>query len=101
MEASERLVQCPLSPFNYVCQALASPLDLSEDFLSFGFPDVSLRRQVAFVQIAEDRVLQFLHAGETAGQHNLLAEVAEEALYQIQPGTAGWGEMEMKAGMLF
>src|SRR5207253_501703 len=96
---TETLVWCPLSPFNYFVQALARTFYLRQDFLSRCFPDVALGCQVAFGQITEDRLFEFLHAAEAARQHNVLAQVAEKSLYQIQPRAARRGEVQMKARM--
>src|SRR6185437_9122689 len=87
------LVQCPLSPFNYFVQALARSFDLCQDFLSRCFPDVAFGGEVALAEIAEDCVFEFLDAAETAGQHNILTQITEEALHQIQPRAAGRSEM--------
>src|SRR5829696_6052730 len=38
-----------------------------------------------------------LHAAKTARQHDVLAQIPEEALHQIKPGGGGWREMQVKA----
>jgi hypothetical protein len=54
-------------------------LDLSQDLLSFGSPDVTLRIEVMLSEVLHNSVNQLAHAPEAAGQDRLLAQVSEEA----------------------
>jgi hypothetical protein len=99
--SSHPLVQCPLSSFNYFVQTLARQFDLGQDFFPFRFPDIALWCQVALAQVTQDRVLEFLHAGEAPRQDNILAQVPKETLHQIQPRATRRREVEVKPGMLF
>src|SRR5215469_18591824 len=47
-----------------------------------------------------DGPFQFGHGIKTTASDSLLADDAEPALDQVQPRRAGWGEVQMKFGML-
>ena len=81
--SARQLVQCPLSPFNYLVQAFAGSFDLGEDFFAGCFPDIAFWCQIAIAEITEDRVFEFLYAGEATGQDHILTQIAEEALHQV------------------
>ena len=49
------------------------------------------------VDIVVDRQEQFVHVAKDAASEALVREVAEEALHHIQPRTAGWREVHLKA----
>jgi hypothetical protein len=54
-------------------------LDLSQNLLSFGSPDVTLGIEVMLGEVLHNSVNQLAHAAEAAGQDRLLAQVSEEA----------------------
>jgi hypothetical protein len=54
-------------------------LDFSEDFLPFGFPNISLRVEIALREIGLYGRHQIAYAGEAAVANTIDGQVAEEA----------------------
>ena len=65
---------------------LPGSLDLRQNLLSFGPPDVPLGVEIMPGEVLHDRVDQLAHAAKAAGQDRLLVQVSEEAFDQIHPG---------------
>jgi len=76
---------------------LARTLDLCQDVGALCAPAVRLGIEVALRQIDLDGQGRIAHAAETAFGDRLLAEVAEEALDQVEPGTGRGHEVHVKA----
>ena len=64
-------------------------------------PDEGLGVLVPVGEEASDGAFQLGNAGETAAPNRLLADDAEPAFDQIEPGGAGRGEVQMKARVVF
>src|SRR5215469_14857353 len=74
-------------------------LDLAQDVLALGMPDVSLGIFVALSEKGDNRIRQFADCGETP-RGDEVGEIAKEALDQIQPRRGGGGEVHVEARML-
>ena len=88
-----------LSRYLLLGHDLASALNLAQNLLALGLPDIALRLFVAGCKVVDDRVGQFLDGGE-ATVRDPVSQVTKEALDQIEPGGRGRREMHMEAGML-
>ena len=66
-------------------ESVPGSLDLAEDFLSLGFPNVSFRVQIALRGISFYRGNQLAYAGETAVANTIDCQVAEEAFDEVHP----------------
>jgi hypothetical protein len=76
------LVRCLLNnsyKFSFAKGRFPGSLDLSENLLSFGSPDVTLGIEVMLGEVLHNSVNQLARAAEAAGQDRLLAQVSEEA----------------------
>ena len=76
------LVHCLLNNsdiFIFAKGRFPGSLDLSQNLLSFGSPDVTLGIEVMLGEVLHNSVNQLAHAAEAAGQDRLLAQVSEEA----------------------
>jgi hypothetical protein len=63
----------------------AGAQELGEDVLALGVPDVAFGGEVALGEVGLDGVDELAHAGEAALAHDLLGEIAEQALDQVEP----------------
>src|SRR5215471_14578603 len=80
--SSALLVRCLLNNsdiFIFAKGRFPGSLDLSQNLLSFGSPDVTLGIEVMLGEVLHNSVNQLAHATEAAGQDRLLAQVSEEA----------------------
>jgi hypothetical protein len=78
----DMLVRCLLNNsdiFIFAKGRFPGSLDLSQNLLSFGSPDVTLGIEVMLGEVLHNSVNQLAHAAEAAGQDRLLAQVSEEA----------------------
>src|SRR5207249_4228831 len=48
--------------------------------------------------VLADGSLQLLHAAEHAASNSLVGDFGEPAFHQVDPGTVGGGEVDMKSG---
>ena len=78
---------------------MAPSFDGGEDFIWAGGPDEGLRIEVGLVDEAKDGGLQLGDGSEDAALETPARELGEEALYRIEPGGRGRGEVEGPAGM--
>jgi hypothetical protein len=82
VQKHRRLVFCLLNNsdiFVFSKGHFPGSLDLRQDRLSFGFPDVTLGIEIVLGEVLHNSVNQLAHAAETAWQDRLLAQVSEEA----------------------
>src|SRR6202011_705299 len=94
------LVRCLLNNsdiFIFAKGRFPGSLDLSQNLLSFGSPDVTLWIEVMLGEVLHNSVNQLADAAEAAGQDRLLAQVSEEAFDQVHPGRTGGRKMQLKA----
>ena len=73
---------------------MAPSFDGGENFIWAGGPDEGLRIEVGLVDEAKDGGLQLGDGSEDAALETPARELGEEALYRIEPGGRGRGEME-------
>ena len=74
-------------------------LDLAQDVLALGAPEVAFGGFVVFSEKADDRVGQFADRGE-ALLGDEVGKIAKEAFDQVEPGRGGGSEVHVEAGML-
>src|SRR5690606_15092513 len=65
-----------------------------------GVPGESFGVVVVRVDVVHDGVLEFVHAGEDAAADALGGDLGKPALDEVEPGSAGGGEVHVEAGML-
>lgn len=73
--------------------------DFGEDLVDGSRPDERARFVVPVFDIPRDGVNEFFHAADREALQLALAQLAEEALDQIEPGGRGRQEVEMDARM--
>src|SRR5262249_61432209 len=74
-------------------------LDLAQDVLALGVPDVSLGIFVALSEKGDNRIRQFADRGETL-RSDEVGEIAKEALDQIQPRRGSGSKVHVETRML-
>lgn len=75
--------------------------DLCDDLISFGGPDERLGSLIVLLNVVHDCLNQLLDATERAASDAVVGDFAKPAFDQIQPGTAGGREMDVKSSMPF
>ena len=81
-------------------ECVPGALHLFQNVAGFGGPNIRLGLAVVLADVVLDGLLQFPHIVKDAAAHALVGEIAEEALYLVEPGGTGGSEMQVEARML-
>jgi hypothetical protein len=80
---------------------LFRPSDLFEDFARRLCPDEGFRVGIVVLWEFHDGALEISDALKRAAADTVSGDLGEEALEHVEPGSRGWREVQMKAGMRF
>src|SRR6185312_928558 len=75
-------------------------MNLAENLLPLGFPDVARWMSVPFAQVGQNLVAEFLDVCKTTLPHDVDGKVPEEAFNQVHPRCRCWREMHVKSLVL-
>jgi hypothetical protein len=75
---------------------LSKTSDAGQNLVGRPGPDEGFRTLVVTINVFANGRLQFFHASEYATTNPLVGDFGEPALHQVDPGTVGWGEIDMK-----
>lgn len=74
-------------------------LPISPDVIGGLAPDKGLRHCVVQQEVVVDRAFEIVDAGVAAMSDAFHGDLGEEALHGVQPGRAGWREVQLEARM--
>jgi len=74
--------------------------DFGEDFFGGFGPEEGLWVGIVVFQVVVNGGFELGNGGEDAATDALLSDQPEDALDLIEPGGRGWGEVQVKAGVL-
>src|SRR5215207_1884660 len=86
---------------NSFCLRQACPLNLFQNGGALGLPAIRRRPEVVMREVNVDGGDQFVDACKAAFADDVVGELAKEALNEVEPGGAGWSEVNVDARMFF
>ncbi len=73
-------------------------MDLTEDEIGSGGPDERFGVLVAVVDVGKHGFLQGVNGGMAPATHASFGDFGEQPFYEIEPASAGWGEVDVMRG---